>query len=91
MMKHLLNGVAVVVGLAIAVPAWAQSPAPTGRSHGGFSGDASNPGSGPMATTAPSTPDTTSAAPPKHRHARHATHATARHKMAPLTGSTAIS
>jgi hypothetical protein len=33
--------------------------------------------------------DTTSAAPPTHRHARHVTHAAAHHKMAPMKGSTA--
>jgi hypothetical protein len=43
----------------------------------------------PSASAPPSMSDSTSATPPKHRHARHVTHAAAHHKMAPLTGSTA--
>jgi hypothetical protein len=70
--KHRVNGIAISAALAIAMPVWAQGPAPTGRHYGGFSGDSSNPGQGPMATTAPSPPAAASATPPAHQAARHA-------------------
>jgi hypothetical protein len=90
--RHLVKGVAIAAGLTFVAPAWAQGPAPTGRSYGGFSGDSSNPGEGPMATTAPAPPAVTSAMPParhavRHAKAMHALHSGMAQKAA-LAGDT---
>ena len=64
------------------------APAPSGRMPAGgrrTSGERIPP----IMPETSSASDTTSAAPPTHRHARHVTHAAAHHKMEPLTGSTA--
>jgi hypothetical protein len=81
-MKHLLNGVAIVVALAFAAPAWAQGG---GNPIGTPGPNPGGPGLTPYSTGAPA-PE---AHPPRHRHA-HAHHA-AHGRMAarPLTGSSA--
>jgi hypothetical protein len=73
--RHLLSGVAVVAALALSAPAWAQPANPSGGNALGVPGpNPGGPGLTPYSTGAPpSTPsasDTTSAMPPKHRHAR---------------------
>jgi hypothetical protein len=59
-MKHLLNGVAVVAGLVIAAPVWAQNPATPGATGAGV----------PPPT--PAAPAPTSATPPMHHVMHHA-------------------
>jgi hypothetical protein len=70
-MKHLLGGVAVIAALALSAPAWAQpaNPAATGR---GFGPKASGGNYVPPSAPTPATtePSSSSATPPKHRHAR---------------------
>jgi hypothetical protein len=73
--RHLLNGVALIAALALSAPAWAQPANPSGGNALGVPGpNPGGPGLTPYSTGAPpSTPsasDTTSAMPPKHRHAR---------------------
>lgn len=91
-MKHLLTGVAMAAALAFAAPASAQNP--SGGNPMGMPGpNPGGPGLTPYSTGAPQPADTTSAMPPKHRHARahHAAHGKmAGHHRAPgLTGSNA--
>jgi hypothetical protein len=90
-LNHLLSGAALLAGLLIAAPGWAQGPPPTGRHYGGFSGDSPNPGFGPMSTEAGVAPPAAPAPPPAPRHhARRHAHTAARHaKPAALTGDTA--
>jgi hypothetical protein len=93
-MKHLLTGVAMTAALAFAAPAWAQNPSPSGGNPMGMPGPSpGGPGLTPYSTGIPQATDTTSAMPPKHRHARahHAAHGKmAGHHRAPgLTGSSA--
>jgi hypothetical protein len=83
--KHLLNGVAVIVALALSAPVWAQPANPSGRMPAG--GRATSEPTNIPPT--PSASDTSSAMPPKHRHAHRVTHAAAHHRMAARTGSTA--
>jgi hypothetical protein len=88
-MKYLLTSVAVIAALAFAAPAGAQPASPSGGNAVGMPGpNPGGPGltpysSGPtrpaapppMATMPPSSmTDTTSATPPKHRHARAGSH-----------------
>lgn len=89
-MKHLLTGAAVIAALAFAAPAGAQPTSPSGGNAMGVPGpNPGGPGltpysSGPtrpIAAPAPaaamppsSMSDTTSAMPPKHRHARGGSH-----------------
>ena len=75
-MKHLLTGVAVVAALAFSAPVWAQPASPSGGNPMGVPGP--SPGwSGTDAIhggrTGPAHPglESTSAMPPKHRHAHH--------------------
>ena len=76
-MKHLLTGVAVVAALAFSAPVWAQPASPSGGNSMGMPGPSpGGPGLTPYSTGAPPPPtpsasDTTSAMPPKHRHAHH--------------------
>ena len=87
-MKYLLTGVAVVAALAFSAPLGAQPANPSGGNAMGTPGP--NPGgpgltpysSGPGRSAAPAPaaapsgtmPETSSAMPPKHRHARHVSH-----------------
>jgi hypothetical protein len=82
--RHLLSGVALIAALALSAPAWAQPANPSGGNALGVPGpNPGGPGLTPYSTGAPpSTPsasDTTSAMPPKHRHARH--HMVSTHHM----------
>ena len=82
--RHLLNGVALIAALALSAPAWAQPANPSGGNALGVPGpNPGGPGLTPYSTGAPpSTPsasDTTSAMPPKHRHARQ--HVVSTHHM----------
>src|SRR6201981_3059843 len=82
--RHLLNGVALIAALALSAPAWAQPANPSGGNALGVPGpNPGGPGLPPYSTRAPpSTPsasDTTSAMPPKHRHARQ--HVVSTHHM----------
>lgn len=82
--RHLLSGVAVIAALALSAPGWAQSANPSGGNALGVPGpNPGGPGLTPYSTGAPpSTPsasDTTSAMPPKHRHAPH--HVASTHHM----------
>jgi hypothetical protein len=82
--RHLLSGVALIAALALSAPAWAQPANPSGGNAVGVPGpNPGGPGLTPYSTGAPpSTPsasDTTSAMPPKHRHARH--HMVSTHQM----------
>ena len=76
-MKYLLTGVAVVAALAFSAPVWAQPASPSGGNSMGMPGPSpGGPGLTPYSTGAPPPPtpsasDTTSAMPPKHRHAHH--------------------
>jgi hypothetical protein len=95
-MKHLLSSVAVAAVLAIAAPVWAQgggNPIGTpGPNPGGPGLTPYSTGAPPPAAAPSSMSDTTSAMPPKHRHARahHAMHGKmAGHRAPQLTGSTA--
>jgi hypothetical protein len=97
--RHLLSGVAVIAALALSAPVWAQPASPSGGNAVGLPGP--NPGgpgltpySGgapPPAAMAPSTAapmsETTSATPPKHRHAR-AHHVVSTHQMLHAHGPT---
>jgi hypothetical protein len=87
--KHLLYGVAVIAALALSAPVWAQPANPSGGNALGLPGpNPGGPGLTPYSTGAPSTnvpptpsaSDTTSAMPPKHRHAR-AHHVESTHQM----------
>ena len=82
--RHLLNGVGLIAALALSAPAWAQPANPSGGNALGVPGpNPGGPGLTPYSTGAPpSTPsasDTTSAMPPKHRHARQ--HVVSTHHM----------
>jgi hypothetical protein len=82
--RHLLSGVALIAALALSAPAWAQPANPSGGNALGVPGpNPGGPGLTPYSTGAPpSTPsasDTTSAMPPKHRHARQ--HVVSTHHM----------
>jgi hypothetical protein len=81
--KHLLGGVAVIAALALSAPVWAQPASPGGNAMGVPGPNPGGPGLTPYSTGAPpSTPsasDTTSAMPPKHRHAPH--HVVSTHQM----------
>ena len=81
--KHLLGGVAVIAALALSAPVWAQPASPGGNALGVPGPNPGGPGLTPYSTGAPpSTPsasDTTSAMPPKHRHARQ--HVVSTHHM----------
>jgi hypothetical protein len=81
--KHLLGGVAVIAALALSAPVWAQPASPGGNALGVPGPNPGGPGLTPYSTGAPpSTPsasDTTSAMPPKHRHAPH--HVVSTHQM----------
>jgi hypothetical protein len=95
-MKHLSSGVAIAAVLVFAASAWAQAPNPSGGNPMGMPGP--NPG-GPSLTpystgTSPSMamPSSTSATPPKHRHARSSKHhgkMARSHRGPQLTGSSA--
>src|ERR1700720_3485292 len=80
--KHLLNGVAVVAALAFSAPVGAQPANPSGGNAVGLPGpNPGGPGLTPYSTGAPpSASDTTSAMPPKHRHAR-AHHVVSTHQL----------
>ncbi|MGA7864480.1 MAG: hypothetical protein WA709_30160 [Stellaceae bacterium] len=82
--KHLLGGVAVIAALALFAPVWAQPANPSGGNPVGLPGpNPGGPGLTPYSTGAPpsaSASDTTSAMPPKHRHAR-AHHVVSTHQM----------
>ena len=89
-MKHLLTGVAVIAALAFCAPVGAQTTSPSGGNSMGMPGpNPGGPGltpystgpARPAAAPAPMPPmpppamsDTTSAAPPQHRHARASSH-----------------
>jgi hypothetical protein len=80
--KHLLGGVAVIAALALSAPVWAQPANPSGGNAMGLPGpNPGGPGLTPYSTGAPppSASDTTSAMPPKHRHAPH--HVASTHQM----------
>src|SRR6202035_5551816 len=79
--KHLLSGVAVIAALALSAPAWAQPANPGGNAVGLPGPNPGGPGLTPYSTGAPpSASDTTSAMPPKHRHAR-AHHVVSTHQL----------
>src|ERR1700722_8441680 len=80
--KHLLNGDAGVAALAFSAPVGAQPANPSGGNAGGLPGPNPGwPGLTPYSTGAPpSASDTTSAMPPKHRHAR-AHHVVSTHQL----------
>jgi hypothetical protein len=80
--KHLLSGVAVVAALAFSAPVGAQPANPSGGNAVGLPGpNPGGPGLTPYSTGAPpSASDTTSAMPPKHRHAR-AHHVVSTHQL----------
>src|SRR3984893_18855975 len=80
--KHLLTGVAVVAALAFSAPVGAQPANPSGGNAVGLPGpNPGGPGLTPYSPGAPpSASDTTSAMPPKHRHAR-AHHVVSTHQL----------